>query len=351
MKVDIVSKNDEEVRLRAEASGEEVTKAFNDGLDAFILQYNLGSLKGDSSYEKICNALGEEDADQAIYSAVVNFLVPFAISEYGKAPLATYDVESEGKPESGEAFTFELTLLEKPHFELTSYEPLTVSIQPMPEVKESDIDQQVSIFIRHVVAVQQGCDPDSSDLEVPELTDAWVEENLAGTGMKSVEDLRERFRITSRNELASRYELAKMNAVMEAYLPRFTGTVSEKMLSAMTQELFETLVSDLLNEGTNFEEFSKKEGMSEEEIRKSLSSQAENQLIQGFILDAIFDHERITLQPEDLIQALKNMAPGKEEETFDAMQKSGRGFLLKQGAQRMKAAEWILDHTTFVVEE
>ena len=44
------------------------------------------------------------------------------------------------------------------------------------------------------------------------------------------------------------------------------------------------------------------------------------------------------------------MAPGKEEDTFDAMQKSGRGFLLKQAAQRMKAAEWILDNTKFVVE-
>ena len=44
------------------------------------------------------------------------------------------------------------------------------------------------------------------------------------------------------------------------------------------------------------------------------------------------------------------IAPGKEEETFELMQKSGRAFLLKQSAERMKAAEWIMDNTTFVVE-
>ena len=137
---------------------------------------------------------------------------------------------------------------------------------------------------------------------------------------------------------------------MEAYLERFTGSVSEKMLSAMTQELFETLVSDLVSEGTNFEEFAKQQGLTEEEVKKSLSAQAENQLVQGFILDAIFEHEQIELQPTDLIQALKNIAPGKEEDTFESMQKSGRAFLLKQSAQRMKAAEWIMDNTTFVTE-
>ena len=118
----------------------------------------------------------------------------------------------------------------------------------------------------------------------------------------------------------------------------------------MTQELFETLVSDLVSEGTNFEEFAKQQGLTEDEVKESLSAQAENQLVQGFILDAIFEHEQIQLQPTDLIQALKNIAPGKEEDTLEAMQKSGRAFLLKQSAQRMKAAEWIMDNTTFVTE-
>ena len=206
------------------------------------------------------------------------------------------------------------------------------------------------MLARQVAASQQNLDPNSEKLVVPAVTDSWVSENLSESGISTVQDLRERFRQTSEEELVTRYEQAKMVAAMEAYLQRFTGTVSEKMLSAMTQELFETLVSDLVSEGTNFEEFAKQQGLTEDEVKESLSAQAENQLVQGFILDAIFEHEQIQLQPTDLIQALKNIAPGKEEDTFEAMQKSGRAFLLKQSAQRMKAAEWIMDNTTFVTE-
>ncbi len=350
MQVEILSKTGEEVRLRATADEEEMKRAFTDGLDAFILQYNLDTLKGQSSYDKIVNTLKPDEADQVIYSSVVNFLVPFAISEYGKAPLATYDIEAEDAPAKDKPFSFELTFLEKPHFELSSYEPATVTIPPKPEVQESDIDEQIHMLARQIAATQQNLDPSSEKLEVPDVSDAWVSKNLSESGITTLDQLRERFRETSKEELATRYEQAKMVAAMEAYLDRFTGSVSEKMLSAMTQELFETLVSDLVSEGTNFEEFAKQQGLTEEEVKKSLSAQAENQLVQGFILDAIFEHEQIELQPTDLIQALKNIAPGKEEDTFESMQKSGRAFLLKQSAQRMKAAEWIMDNTTFVTE-
>ncbi len=350
MQVEILEKNGEEVRLRAIANEEEMQRAFTDGLDAFILQYNLDTLKGESSYDKIVNTLKQDEADQVIYSSVVNFLVPFAISEYGKAPLATYDISAEDAPSKDKPFVFELTFLEKPHFELSSYEPATVTVGQKPEVQDSDIEEQMLMLARQVAASQQNLDPDSEKLVVPAVTDSWVSENLSELGISTVQDLRERFRQTSEEELATRYEQAKMVAAMEAYLQRFTGTVSEKMLSAMTQELFETLVSDLVSEGTNFEEFAKQQGLTEDEVKESLSAQAENQLVQGFILDAIFEHEQIQLQPTDLIQALKNIAPGKEEDTFEAMQKSGRAFLLKQSAQRMKAAEWIMDNTTFVTE-
>lgn len=350
MQVEILEKNGEEARLRATASEEEMKCAFTDGLDAFILQYNLDTLKGDSSYDKIVNTLKQDEADQVIYSSVVNFLVPFAISEYGKAPLATYDIASDEVPTSDKPFSFELTFLEKPHFELSSYEPATVNVAPKPEVQEADLDEQMRMLARQIAAAQQNLDPNSEKLVVPAVTDTWVAENLSESNIKTVQELRERFRQTSEEELATRYKQAKMAAAMEAYLERFTGSVSEKMLSAMTQELFETLVSDLVSEGTNFEEFAKQQGLTEEEVKQSLSAQAENQLVQGFILDAIFEHEQIQLQPTDLIQALKNIAPGKEEDTFEAMQKSGRAFLLKQSAQRMKAAEWIMDNTTFVTE-
>lgn len=96
------------------------------------------------------NTLKQDEADQVIYSSVVNFLVPFAISEYGKAPLATYDISAEDAPSKDKPFVFELTFLEKPHFELSSYEPATVTVGQKPEVQDSDIEEQMLMLARQV---------------------------------------------------------------------------------------------------------------------------------------------------------------------------------------------------------
>ncbi|MEF2845046.1 MAG: hypothetical protein U0O24_00170, partial [Eggerthellaceae bacterium] len=67
MKLEIISRNGEEVRVRVEADAQEMDKAFTDGLDAFVVQNNLDSLAGETSMEKLQNALSEDEAKQAIY--------------------------------------------------------------------------------------------------------------------------------------------------------------------------------------------------------------------------------------------------------------------------------------------
>ena len=69
MKVEQIKDNGEEVRLRVSASAAEMSKAFTDGLDAFVVQYQMDQLEGESSLEKINNALGEEDGKAAVYNA------------------------------------------------------------------------------------------------------------------------------------------------------------------------------------------------------------------------------------------------------------------------------------------
>lgn len=346
MKVEKINETREEIRLFIAADGEEMSRAYTDGLDAFLFQFNLGEAPGETAEEKITAALGEEEAQGAIYSAVINYLVPFALEEYGVLPLATYGIESEDSPVAGEPFMFQMTVLPKPEYELTSYDTLTIEMEPCLSVSESDIDDQIKMLVGQFTAEKEG-----ADAAVPEVTDEWVAANLQPMGILTVEELRERFRSTSEEELQSRYEQAKMAAAMERYADRFDGDISKTMLSAMVQELYETFLAQLAGEGMTFEQFSASQGMSEEDVRDTLAQQAENQLIQGFILDAIFRHEGLKLETADLSLALRNMAPGHEDETFDAMEKSGRVFLLKEAASRMKAASWIMENTEFTTQK
>lgn len=349
MKVEQLKDNGEELRLRVSASAAEMSKAFTDGLDAFVTQYQMNELEGETSLEKINKALGEEDGKAAVYNAVINYLVPFALEKQGAMPVSTYGIESEETPEPDKMFSFDMTVLVKPEFELSSYEPVKVEIEPKPAVRDEDIDEQVGILVRQFAAAQQGKQPNDQTVEVPELTDEWVAQNMKPMGISTVAELRERFRATSEEELANRYEQAKMAAAMDEYVKRFEGEISAKMIEVMTQELYETFLAQLAQEGIALDAFYAQQHLSEEEVRANLATQAKMQLLQGFILDAVYRHESLKLEPGDMIAAMRNIAPGHEEEAFDAMQKSGRSTLLKEGAARMKAAGWIMANTEFVV--
>ena len=57
MKVEKVKEENGELELSITASPEEVDKAFTDGLDVFIDQFQLRSLEGETALQKIYNAM------------------------------------------------------------------------------------------------------------------------------------------------------------------------------------------------------------------------------------------------------------------------------------------------------
>lgn len=347
MQVEKLNEANGEIRLSVNANAEEMTRAFNEGVEAFVTQFQLEGLEGATAREKIEKSMGDEQAVQAIYSATINFLVPFALEESGIIPLSTYGIESEEAPEEGKPFTFQMTVLPKPEFELSSYDVVEVTVPAPFTVTEADIDEQIGMLAREFAAAKAGKPTTDESLEVPEVTDEWVAQNLQPMALSTVEELKDRFRETSAAELASRHEQMKLAAVMDEYLKRFEGSVSEVMIQAMVQELYETFLAELARDGMTLEAFTAQQGMSEEDVRASLASQAENQLIQGFILDSVFRHENLKVELADLMTAVHKMAPGREDETVDAMQNTGRGFLLKEAAARMKAVDWIMENSVF----
>lgn len=62
-----------------------------------------------------------------------------------------------------------MTVLLKPEFELSSYKPVRVEIEPKPEVNEADIDEQISMLVRQFSAAQQGVQPDVLRFRLPRL--------------------------------------------------------------------------------------------------------------------------------------------------------------------------------------
>ena len=353
MNVEHVSTDNYLTTLRVKASSVEVADAFDRGLDSFLDQVgqasgvNLQELPGDTAEEKIRNAMDKATADQTIETAVLSWLIPQALSKENIIPVASADATVEGLLSHSLPTTFLLKVAAKPSYELSDYEPFTVTIPAKPEVTEEDVDGQIQMMLvefARAKAAQEGTDPGKA--EIPELTDEWCAENLTNLGVKSVAELRESFRHNAAHALADQYEQLRMAAIMDEYSKRFVGEIPTELCELVAKDMLGQLGQQVLGEGMELEFYLAQQDTTEEEVMETFKQQAYFQLKQGFILDAIYRHEALRLEIQDLMSLIHGMAPGNEEDAFNALQESGRAFLLKEGAERQKALQWIADHIT-----
>ena len=68
-------------------------------------------------------------------------------------------------------------------------------------------------------------------------------------------------------------------------------------------------------------------------------------LVQGFALDALFRHEHLVLNDDDINAACRAMNPQMNPKMLrQRLEQTGRGFMLREAAERLKANNWLLEH-------
>ena len=83
----------------------------------------------------------------------------------------------------------------------------------------------------------------------------------------------------------------------------------------------------------------------EQQLGMMLMLQTREMLVQGFALDAVFRHEHLTLNDHDIEAACRSMNPqANPKQTRQQFEQSGRGFALRESAERLKANQWALEH-------
>lgn len=345
MQVTKIEDNDGILTLRIDLTAKEVEEGFDKGLEVFVQQLGLANLEGDTAREKIEKALEPDLARETIESAVMSYFIPFALTEERIIPLSSANVKAQTILAEKLPFTFTMQVLPKPRYTLSDYAPFEVKVPVKPEVSEEDIDAQIAMLAQEVArarAVDAGEDPATATPS--EVTDEWCREALSDMGISSVAELRESFRKQAGNALRDQFEQFFMAAVMEKYSKLLQGEITDTMKNAVAEDLYQALVGQVEQQGKSMEYYLEEQELTEEEVRETLCGQAFAQLLQGFVLDAIYDHEDIKVEMPDLMKLLHSMAPGGEEQYFNMMQETKRTFLLMEGAERAKALEWIHDN-------
>lgn len=177
---------------------------------------------------------------------------------------------------------------------------------------------------------------------VPEINDEWVSTNMPM--YKSADELRADIRRNVERTAHEQYDAYKRQMAVSELARRFEGKIADEVYEAMRSNLMENMRMELQQSGQTWEDFVAQNG-GEQQFGMMLMLQTREMLVQGFALDAVFRHEKLSLTDEDIEAACRAMNPQvNPKQLRQQFEQSGRGFALRESAERLKANNWVLEH-------
>ena len=171
--------------------------------------------------------------------------------------------------------------------------------------------------------------------EMPEVTDDWVRENIPGAHDR--ESLRGLVRASIGERMESDYRRVKEESavsVLARRLPEFD--VPDSYYDYARAGLLQNVSAALSRQDMTEDEFFAAQGVNASQFMAQMHVRAAEILRQGLALDAYAAHEGITAEGEDILRALKGIAPGKEDQTRKMLEMNGRTYQLNEMALRAK---------------
>ncbi len=410
------------ILLEAVASTAEVGHALTMAQYGFAQQMGLQPAPGKSVAQLAEEQLGIKDLDALVQQQAVEFLVPFAIDKRNIMPAYPPKPQAAAPLKRGQTFSFELRVAPKPDYELTSYDPVTITVPPF-KLNDAEVDAQIEqladsyatfeadephpvragdSFLLALEAFQNGermenlstegrtyvtgmglmppsfeeqligmgvgepktfsfqmpgadddieCTVTVKEMQkkvVPAIDDAWVAKNVPM--YRDAAALRSSIEERMAADLRGQYENLKLTTAAAELAKRFKGRIDDAVYEATQQSIVGNLRAQLAQQGVPFEQFVQSQG-GEQQFGMMMMLQTRATLVQGYALDALFRHEKMTLDDADLDAPAKAMNPQNPAAARRELEESGRGFALRELAQRMKANRWLLDHAEVIVKD
>ncbi|MEC4271644.1 trigger factor [Adlercreutzia sp. R25] len=418
------------IKLDCEATAQEVNNALREAAQAFAMSMGVRPAPGKSVEEAAKEQLGISDLDKIIEPNAIEVLVPRALDRRNLVPAFPPKAVPTVKFERGKKFSFTLNVTVKPTYELKSYEPVEITVEPFV-FDESAIDNQIAELAKNSVTyvvtdpkpltagdacsiamkcyddgeeikaltcedrtylMGQGYMPAGFDEELvgmepgqtkeftfeaplgtengevvnkpikctvtvndiqkevePVIDDAWVKDHMPM--FASLEALRADMRRVFEAQQREGYEGYVQQMAVGQLTRRFEGRIADEIYEATRDQLMQNLRMELSQAGMTWEQFVAQNG-GEQQFGMMLMMQTREVLVQGFCLDAVFRHEKMTLTDKDLEDACYGMNPqGNPKVMREELEASGRGFALRETAERLKAARFVAAHAIITTRD
>lgn len=425
MKVTKKKLEDGKLQLEAVATAEEVNRALHQASIAFAQQMGLHPEKDKTIAQIAEEKMGVKDLDSIVESQALEALVPFAIDKKNIIPAYPPKPQAQSAMKRGHEFKFKLTVAPKPDYELSSYDPVTITVPPF-EVDESLIDQQISQmaeqyaeyvaddprpvekgdscmvalecyengkkmeglstegrtyttgggfmpdgFDENIIGMKPGetktftfegpgLDDDGNETTetvectatvkeiqkkvIPVINDEWVAKNMPL--FRDMAALRGSMMDQMSRQGKQQYDDYVRQVAASELARRFQGRIADEVYESMQQNLMNNLRMQLQQQGMTYEQFVEQQG-GQQQFSMMMMMQTREMLIQGYALDALFRYEKMVLSDEDITAACRAMNPQQNPKMVrQQMEQNGRGFALRETAERLKANKWLVEHAT-----
>ena len=136
MKVVQKKTNDGVIELDCTASTADVSMVLNAMQRQFCMQMGINVPNGKTPAECAEAQMGIRDLDKVVEPQAIEALVPFALEKRGLVPAFKPAIEPKGALRRGKTYGFTLKVTPKPEYDLSSYDPVEITVDPEPDCTE-----------------------------------------------------------------------------------------------------------------------------------------------------------------------------------------------------------------------
>ena len=146
MKIKQKKLDDGRIQIDAVATSGEVARALDVAQYAFAQQMGLRQEGNKTIAEVAESTMGINDLDSVVESQAAEFLAPFAIDKSGITPAFPPQPMAAMPLKRGYDYGFKLYVTPKPAYELSSYDPVEITVQPF-ELDQKLVDDKIDEIV------------------------------------------------------------------------------------------------------------------------------------------------------------------------------------------------------------
>lgn len=324
MKVTQSRLEDGRIELAAMASSEESRLAIDYAYAAFARLASLQVEEGQTIEEAALTKLGIHDLSAHVTPYAIEHLIPIAINKSGIQPAFTphaHDARIESSDAGSINFTF--TVTPKPHHELSSYDPVAISVVE-PVLFEEDVEREME---QYQSLMNSFDDPDKS-------------KKLRVLVIDKLEHLN-----------AQSFANQKRQAVAIELAKRLEGDLADDIVQQTFLDSLKQLQDKIIAQGSTFKDFLEEHG-GEENVDMLVMWQAREALRQGYALDAVYRHEKLAISETDIRNACCTITGIQDSvQAYNQVAMAGKTYVAIETAQRFKATDWLIGKAVITVRE